>query len=362
MRQKFASLLLDSKAAARAAELRYTSDTEPGIERRRRGKGFSYYRGGRRVEDGATLARIRTLAIPPAWRDVWICPSPNGHIQATGKDAKGRKQYRYHPRWRSVRDAAKYEHVVLFAEALPRLRARVEKDLSARGLPRRKVVAAIIELMQRTCLRVGNDCYAEANKSYGLTTLQDHHAEIRGAEVRFRFRGKGGKPYQVQISDPRLARVVRRCRDIPGQRLFQYEASDGSYRAVTSGDVNDYLKEATGQPFSAKNFRTWGATLGVALVLGACEAARSMSHGKSTVTRAIEQVAAQLGNTVAICRKCYVHPVVVEAYTGGTLHDALKRARASWNGRPPRGLRAEEALVLAFLQEALQGRPLRMAA
>lgn len=358
---KLAGLLKDSEAAAKAAQLRYTSDDEPGIRRRAFGKGFVYLRpDGKRVSDAKTLERIRSLAIPPAWTEVWICASESGHIQATGKDARGRKQYRYHAKWREVRDAAKFEHILLFGEALPRLRAQLQLDLDQRGLTKTKVVAAIVELMQRTCVRVGNDCYANENQSYGLTTLQDRHASIRGAEIRLRFKGKGGKALDVQIEDPRLARIVKRCRDIPGQRLFQYEQDDGSYGAVTSGDVNEYLKHATGQPFSAKDFRTWAATVGAALVLNAAEPCRSATHGKRTVTRCIQLVAAQLGNTVAICRKCYVHPIVLDTYTSGSLHQAMKEAMAS--ARAAQYMSREEVAVLGFLRHAIGGANQRAAA
>jgi DNA topoisomerase-1 len=306
------------------------------------------------------LARIRALAIPPAWKGVWISQSPHGHIQATGRDARGRKQYRYHERFRATRDAAKFEHILRFGETLPRLRRALARDLSREGLDRSKVLAAVVELMQRTCVRVGNDCYAEANGSYGLTTLKDSHARISGAEVRFRFRGKGGKAHEVSLNDRRLARIVQRCKDVPGQRLFQYEDEQGRRHPVTSTDINGYLRAATGEPFSAKDFRTWAGTLLAVYVLGQAEPGGSRAASKRQVKAALERVSQQLGNTVAICRKSYVHPAVIDQYTAGELRASVERALRAARKAPIRGLRAPEAVTVYWLRAlpaALPGSP-----
>jgi len=313
---------------------------------------------GRAVRGAAALARIRSLAIPPAWRDVWISTDENGHLQATGRDARGRTQYRYHPRWREVRDEAKYHDVVAFAQALPRLRGRVAQDLRRSQLTKEKVIATVLEVMERTCIRVGNDRYAEENRSYGLTTLLDRHARIARGSVEFSFRGKGGKPYRARVRDARLAGIVKRCRDIPGQRLFQYVDERGEYRAVTSTDVNEYLQRAMGRPFTAKTFRTWAGTLTTAVLL-AGEAPPRDHSGERTVRRALERVAEQLGNTVTVCRKSYVHPAVVNAYREGS----LARLRRPRNGRAAgSGLRPEERAVLGVLGRASRRRSIRAAA
>jgi DNA topoisomerase-1 len=319
--------------------------------RRRAGRGFAYYdTRGRRIVDRAELERIRGLAIPPAWKNVWISPSSRSHIQATGQDAKGRKQYRYHPRFREVRDAAKYAHILRFAEQLPNLRRRLQRDLRRVGLDREKVVSAIVELMQRTCVRVGNDCYASANGSYGLTTLRDRHAKIRGAELRFKFKGKGGKLHEVTLEDARLARIVRRCREVPGQRLFQFVDDQGEPHPVTSGDVNDYLRRVTGEPFSAKDFRTWTGTLLAVHQLAASMAPVSQRAARREVKQALERVSAELGNTIAVCRKSYVHPSVIEQFTRGELATSIARARRSARRAPLRGLREAEAVALHWLR------------
>jgi DNA topoisomerase-1 len=348
---RLAPLLYDGGAAARAARLKYTGSSAQGYTRRKRGSGFSFYDvRGRRLVDQKTITRIRALAIPPAWKQVWISPSPLAHIQATGRDAKGRKQYKYHPRFRALRDAAKYEHILRFGEKLPLLRQQIKRDLGQPGLERSKVVSALVELMQRTSVRVGNDRYAALNGSYGLTTLQDRHARIHGAELTFKFKGKSGKTHQVSLSDAKLARIVRHCRDVPGQRLFQYQGSDGRYHAVTSTDVNEYLRAVTGEPFSAKDFRTWTGTLLAVHALSACEPCRSVAAGKRQVKRVLEQVSAELGNTVAICRKSYVHPAAIDQYTCGELHRAIARATASARRRPVRGLRRPEVVALNWLR------------
>jgi DNA topoisomerase I len=341
-------LLPDTQGAARRAELHYVDCHGPGIRRIRRGKGFHYVRpSGARGRDATTMARIRSLAIPPAWEDVWICTDGNGHLQATGRDARGRTQYRYHPRWREVRDEAKYHDVVAFARALPNLRRRVARDLRRKRLTKEKVLATVLGVMERTCIRVGNERYAASNGSYGLTTLLDRHARIAKGSVEFRFRGKGGKPYRARIRDQKLASIVKRCRDIPGQKLFQYEAERGQYRAITSTDVNDYLRRTMGRPFTAKTFRTWAGTLATAVLL-AGEAPPRGRGGERTVRRAIERVAEQLGNTATVCRKSYVHPSIVNAYREGSLARVFRR-RATRRSSVPSGLRAEELAVVGLL-------------
>lgn len=295
------------------AALRYVSDAEPGITRRRTGRGFSFRTvSGRPLRDKTTLRRIQSLAIPPAWTDVWVCPRPNGHLQATGRDARGRKQYRYHPRWSTVRDDAKYARLTAFARALPKLRRRVRADLKQSGLPRTKVLAIIVRLLEDTFVRVGNEEYARDNLSFGLTTMQDRHAKVAGSRVRLRFRGKGGTTHDVDIADQRLARLVKRCRELPGQQLFQYIDDDGKPQPVDSGDVNAYLREATGADFTAKDFRTWGGTLLAAANLP--KAPTEDPPGPSALRAAVESVSLSLGNTPAICRKCYIHPAVLDAF------------------------------------------------
>lgn len=327
---------------------------EPGYTRVRRGKGFAYLTAsGRRLTNDAELQRIAKLAIPPAWTDVWICKSPHGHLQATGFDARGRKQYRYHARWREVRDEAKYHDILHFAERLPLLRKRVARDLASPALTREKVIATVLRIMERTAIRVGNDRYAESNGSYGLTTLLDKHAKISGETIDFRFRGKGGKPYRASIRDRKLAAIVKRCRDIPGQRLFQYEDEDGEYRAITSTDVNDYIRAATGHAFTAKEFRTWTATVSALNLLSGYPECRSQAQGKRLILQAVDEVAKELGNTRAICRKSYVHPTVFESYLAGTLHGLYARCLRSARKYP--GLRPDECAVLAFFREFERG-------
>ena len=352
----------DAVGSARAAGLKYVTDTKPGLRRRRAGRGFRYVDAeGRPARDEATLRRIRALAIPPAWTEVWICPDPDGHLQATGRDDRGRKQYRYHPRWRAVRDETKYGRMIAFARALPALRAAVARDLARPGLPRRKVLATVVRLLETTLIRVGNDEYARANGSFGLTTLRDRHVAVDGRSVQFAFRGKSGIRHTVELEDPRLASIVRRCRDLPGQELFQYVDDDGQVRDVDSGDVNDYLREVTGQDFTAKDFRTWAGTVLAALALEEFEAVDSRAQAKKNVVRAIERVAERLGNTPSVCRKCYVHPAVLDAYLDGTLLETLKR-RADAAMADLGRLRPEEAAVLALLRRRLareQRRPSR---
>ncbi|MDQ3810716.1 MAG: DNA topoisomerase IB [Chloroflexota bacterium] len=311
---------LDPVQSAHLAGLRYVSDDQPGIRRKRSGRGFSYIGpDGRPVRDPATLLRIRHLAVPPAWTDVWICPYEDGHIQATGRDARGRKQYRYHARWHEVRDANKYERMLAFAEALPRIRAATEQHLRQVGVPRTKVLAAVLRLLEGTSIRVGNEEYARENDSFGLTTLRDEHAELQGNKVRFRFKGKSGKEHLVELNDRRLARIVKQCQDLPGQELFQYLDEEGQPHSIESADVNAYLRDISGGDFTAKDFRTWNGTVKAMRYLRVCPPAESARAGKRTITSAIKSVAAELGNTPAVCRKAYVHPVVVNAYLEGSL-------------------------------------------
>ncbi|HEU5055141.1 MAG TPA: hypothetical protein VFU21_01390 [Kofleriaceae bacterium] len=352
-------LELDPQGHAARANLSYTSPDQPGITRRRSGSGFVYTApGGRRVRDEATLARIRSLAIPPAWRDVWISLDADGHLQAIGRDARGRKQYRYHPRWRSVRDEAKYGRLVEFCRALPRLRRRVARDLACPCLCRDKVVAVVVSLLEKAQLRVGNDEYTRQNGSYGATTLRDRHARIRGAELELRYRGKGGAERRVSVRDRRLAALVRRCRDLPGQRLFQYLDDAGNPVPITSSDVNEYLREVTGGPFTAKDFRTWAATIASAVLL--CDQASEgpQKGRKACVTRVIEAVAAQLGNTPAVCRKCYIHPQVIESFMDGRLARHLGPAvrRLARELRDASGARAPlDAALLTRVESAVVG-------
>jgi DNA topoisomerase I len=317
----------DPAEHAALANLRYTSPDEPGIARKRSGSGFAYVLpDGRRVRDEATLARIRSLAIPPAWREVWISADPDGHLQAVGRDARGRKQYRYHPRWRSVRDEAKYGRLVEFCRALPRLRRRVARDLACSCLCRDKVVALVVSLLERAQLRVGNDEYTRQNGSFGATTLRAHHARVRGSELELRYRAKGGAERRVSVRDRKLAALVMKCRDLPGQRLFQYVGDDGDPVPITSSDVNEYLRQATGGPFTAKDFRTWAATIACAVLLSSEALEETIKGNKATVTRVVETVAAQLGNTPAVCRKCYIHPLVIDGFMDGRLANGLGAA------------------------------------
>jgi DNA topoisomerase-1 len=338
----------EAASSARAAGLRYVTDDSPGIHRRGgaghggaagrtgRSKGFVYFDAqGRRLRDAAQLARITALAIPPAWTSVWICPLPNGHLQATGRDARGRKQYRYHAEWRAVRDATKFGRMVAFGEALPRLRARVGRDLALAGLPREKVLAAVVRLLETTLIRIGNEEYARQNRSFGLTTLRNRHVEIDGAELRFNFRGKSGKEHSVMVADRRLARVVRACRDLPGHELFQYLDDSDTRQSVSSEDVNGYLREATGEELSAKDFRTWGGTVLALSALSAIGCATSAAEADRCVAAAVKLVAEQLGNRPAICRKYYVHPAVLEAFAGGRLAEVLAHGAAAAAEPPP---------------------------
>ena len=322
--------------------LAYVNDDDPGIRREAVGDGFAYRApDGRAVKDAETLDRIRALAIPPAWTEVWICPSARGHIQATGRDQKGRKQYRYHDAWRRDRDGLKFSRMIAFGRALPRLRARVETDMARRGLPRERVIAAVIRLMELTLIRVGNEEYAQANRSFGLTTLRDRHAKLSSVGGVFEFRGKSGKAHKTGFRDGRLARIVKACQDVPGQRLFQYIDEGGQRRSVESADVNAYIRAAIGEDFSAKDFRTWAGTLAAARALCRAPKAGSAAEARRNVNGCVKAVASLLGNTAAVCRGSYIHPLVLEAYQQGVL--PLK---------PGRSERAFELAVIHFLEAA----------
>jgi DNA topoisomerase-1 len=342
----------DAAAAAREAGLRYSTDARPGWTRRRVGRGFSYRDAdGAIIRDPESIARIRALAIPPAWTDVWICPWPNGHVQATGRDARGRKQYRYHARWHTRRGTEKFDRMLAFARALPRIRERCDGDLARRGLPREKVLAAVIRLLELTLIRVGNDEYAKLNRSFGLTTLRDRHVRIERSAIRFRFRGKSGKQHEVGLRDRRLARIVRNCQELPGQELFQYLDEDGLARDVTSDDVNDYLREIGGGPFTAKDFRTWAGTVLAYRALRALQPADGTTESRRNVVEAMRQTADRLGNTPAVARGSYVHPAVLEAYLDGSIGSALVEA-AEEQAAPPTGADpAEERAVMALLRQ-----------
>jgi DNA topoisomerase-1 len=346
--------MMEPADAATDAGLRYVTDASPGIRRVRSGRGFRYVDpDGATVRDPVTLARIRSLAIPPAWIDVWICRSANGHIQATGRDARGRKQYRYHSRWRETRDADKYERLIAFARVQPKIRRRVEKDLARTGIPREKVLALVVRLLELTLIRVGNDEYARLNRSFGLTTMRGRHVRIGRSSIRFRFRGKSGRQHEVGLRDRRLARLVRRCQELPGQELFGYVDEEGDTRDVTSEDVNAYLREASGLDITAKDFRTWAGTVLAYRALRALQPADSPTAAKRNVVEAIREIAGRLGNTAAVARKSYVHPAVLEAYMDGDLGGALVEAAEEQTTPPPEPSAEEQAAVVKLLRQRL---------
>jgi DNA topoisomerase-1 len=344
----------DPPAAAKAAGLRYVNDSKPGIRREGSPGGFRYVDArGEPILDEDTLKRIKSLAIPPAWTDVWICPQASGHLQATGRDARGRKQYRYHPKWREVRDDVKYERMIKFGKALPAIRSEVDRALRLPGLPREKVLATIVYLLETTMMRVGNEEYARENKSFGLTTLRNRHVRIDGSDVEFRFRGKSGVWHQVKVHDRRLARIIQRSRDLPGQELFEYVDDEGETRTVDSSDVNDYLRQVTGEDYTAKDFRTWAGTVLAAVALREFEQFDSQAQAKKNVTQAIQSVAEKLRNTPSVCRKCYVHPAILDSYLEGTTLPMLREQAAAELVTNLHDLRPEEAAVLAMLEERL---------
>ena len=342
-------LIDEFRQSADASGLRYVTDVDVGYTRKLTRSGFRYLdAAGNPLKDPVQLARIKSLAIPPAWTDVWICRDKNGHLQATGRDARGRKQYRYHKSWREVRDEAKYERMIAFAAQLSAIRARVEEDIRRPGLSREKVIATITRLLDVTMIRVGNEEYAQANKSFGLTTLRNRHVTIDGAAIEFNFKGKSGISHNIRISEPRLARIVRRMRELPGQELFQYVDSEGARHSIGSADVNDYLKTITGENYTAKDFRTWSGTVQTVIALKALGPAETLAEAKQKTREAIETAANKLGNTPTICRKCYVHPTVLEAYANGGLHELMEKKGNEMHTLLDR----EEAFTLELLQHA----------
>ena len=344
----------EAKQAAKAAKLHYVTDRKPGIRREPGEDGFQYrLPDGTLITDAAEIARIRKLAVPPAYQDVWICRDPNGHLQATGRDARGRKQYRYHPRWRAVRDEAKYTRMLLFGRVLPTIRARVDHDLGTPGLTRKRVLAAVVRLLEKTLARVGNEEYARDNKSFGLTTLRNRHARVQGSRIVFDFRGKHGVEHHVDLQDRRLSAVVKRCRDLPGQHLFQFVDHDGERHAIGSDDVNAYLHEITGEDITAKDFRTWAATNLAAMALHELERYDTEAKNKKNVVQAVEAVAGLLGNTPSVCRKCYIHPAIFDGYLDGSLLEGLKQRADAVLDSSKTGLTAEEVAVTAFLSRRL---------
>jgi DNA topoisomerase-1 len=341
--------------SAKVAGLRYVNDERtPGLRRIGTLRRFRYVDpNGRTIGDREVLQRIKALVIPPAWTDVWICPDPRGHLQATGRDARGRKQYRYHQRWRQVRDEVKYGRLISFAEALPRIRLRTDVDLRRSGLPRAKVLAAVVQLLEKTLIRVGNEEYARENGSIGLTTMRDHHAKVRGTTVRFEFRGKSGIEHAVDLRDARLARIIKTCRELPGYELFQYIDDAGRRQVIDSADVNAYLREISGRDFTAKDFRTWIGTVLAAKALAQVATFSSNADAKRKIAGAVESVAKRLGNTKAVCRKCYIHPAILDAYVEGATIDTLK-ARASRMARGRGSLNAEEVAVVGLIERRLR--------
>jgi len=347
-------VVTDPIEVAEEAGLRYVSDEQPGYRRKPKGDDFEYFdTEGKPIRDDPRLLRIRRLAIPPAYKDVWICPTPNGHIQATARDARGRKQYRYHERWREARAENKYDRMLVFGEALPKIRRQVNKDMALRDLPQKKVLATVVHLLGRTFIRIGNEEYARENKSFGLTTMQDRHVDVKGAKLSFRFRGKSGVQHEIDVNNRRLANIIRKLQDLPGQDIFQYEDEAGEVRNVSSQDVNDYLQEITGEPFTAKDFRTWAGTVLTAMALSAQGPVENQTQGKKNIKDAIAAVAKILGNTPTVCRKCYVHPMVLESYLDGDMIEGLKQKTEEALSENLEDLRAEEAAVMSFLQAKL---------
>ena len=347
-------LVAESIEAAEDAGLRYVSDERPGYIRKRNGDDFDYFDAeSQPIRDEQRLLRLKRLAIPPAWTDVWICPSPNGHIQATGRDARSRKQYLYHERWREVRDENKYDRMIAFGNVVPKIRRRVSQDLKLPGLPQNKVLATVVQLLERTFIRIGNEEYARENKSFGLTTMKDRHVEVKGSKLRFRFRGKSGKEHEVDVTDRHIAKIVSRLQDLPGQDLFQYVDEDGKVCEINSQDVNAYLRAITGEEFSAKDFRTLAGTVLTAIALNAQEKFETKKQAKSNIKTAIKAVAHILGNTPAICRKCYVHPAIFESYLSQKSVDGLKQMTEQALEKKEIDLRSNEKAVVRFLESRL---------
>ena len=347
----------DPKEAANSAGLRYVTDARPGITRKPKDGDFAYYDNeGKQVKNKSTLDRLKSLAIPPAWRKVWICAQPNGHLQATGIDARGRKQYKYHPTWRSDRDEAKFERLLSFGQVLPKIRAQVDRDLRLPDLAREKVIATVVRLLEISLIRIGNEAYAKENNSFGLTTMRNRHVAVKGSTVKFQFRGKGGKIHSVEVSDKRIARVVKKCQELPGQQLFEFEDPSGEIATIGSEDVNEYLQRVTGQPFTAKDFRTWAGTVLAAIALWKMEEVDNQTLAKKNILTAIEAVAKLLGNTAAICRKCYIHPAVTTSDLNGTLARTVRKEADNQIVRHLHELRAEEAAVIVLLRQELAER------
>ncbi|MEO5803591.1 MAG: DNA topoisomerase IB [Verrucomicrobiota bacterium] len=347
-------IVTDPKKSAQAVGLRYVLDEMPGLRRQKVGKGFRFVdSNGKVISDRARLGRIKSLAIPPAWTDVWICPNEKGHLQATGRDDRGRKQHRYHRRWRETRDETKFNRMIVFAKALPKIRQRVHKDLKFPGLSRKKVLATIVRLLEMSLIRVGNEEYARNNHSFGLTTMQDKHVKVNGSTVHFQFRGKSGKHHTIDVKNKRLAKIVKRCQEIPGQDLFQYIDEDGKRQDVKSEDVNEYLRETSGEDFTAKDFRTWAGTVLAAIALREFEKFDTQTQAKKNLVTAIESVAQKLGNTPAICKKCYVHPAIFDSYLDGTMVKTLQQRSEMEIKTSLKKLRPEEAAVLTLLQQRL---------
>jgi len=344
----------DPVESAEAIGLEYVTNEGLGIQRQKQGDGFQYIGvDGQPIDDPDEIKRINSLGIPPAWENVWICANPNGHLQATGRDAKGRKQYRYHTKWRSLRDQTKFTRMIAFSEAIPKIRTQLQHDLALLGLPKNKVLATVVQLMELTRIRVGNEEYAKTNKSFGLTTMRDRHVDIDGSTIRFKFRGKSGVEHDIELKDRRLARIVKRCQDIPGQELFQYIDDDGQRQSINSGDVNNYLREITGEDFTAKDFRTWAGTVLAARELhemGACESATA---AKKAIVQAIKIVSQHLGNRPATCRKYYVHPAVLDAYELGSLFEVMAKYLEQELEEESHQLRCEEQAVVSLLKQQL---------
>lgn len=344
----------DPVESAEAVGLRYVNDEAPGIQRRRLEDGFEYIdTNGKVIQNEKEIKRIESLGIPPAWESVWICPQSNGHLQATGRDAKGRKQYRYHPEWRQIRDQTKFARMIIFSESLPQIRERIQHDMALPGLPKEKVLATVVQLMELTRIRVGNEEYAKTNKSFGLTTMRDRHVKVSGSTIHFKFRGKSGVEHDIEINDRRLARIVKRCQDIPGQELFQYIDENGDRQTIDSGDVNDYLREISGQDFTAKDFRTWAGTVLAAIELHAIGGSETATATKKAIVTAIKAVACHLGNRPATCRKYYVHPAVLQAYESGSLSQVMEKLIEPEIADDSLALRGEEQAVITLLKQQL---------
>ena len=345
-----------SEAKTNGGRLRHSCDAEPGYTRRKQGRYWAYFdENGDRVTDRDTIDRLNAIALPPAYENAWFCKDDNGHLQATGVDARGRKQYRYHPKWRVIRDETKFDRMIGFAQALPQIRQETDRDIRRQGMPRQKVLATVVRLLEKTLIRVGNDEYAKQNRSYGLTTLRDGHVDVKGSKVRFTFRGKSGISHTIDLDDRRLARIVRACRDIPGYDLFQYLDDNGKRQVVGSADVNSYLKEISGEDYTSKDFRTWAGTVHAADVLRACGPCASRTEARRNIVKAVESVAKRLGNTRAVSKKCYIHPTIFDAYVDGLM---TKMRVVKRNGRSPHALSECESAVLALLQKTA-GKPLK---